>query len=85
MARASRQHSQKMQEYQVTHTHLDREHVHADEIRGKGHRMIPWMASIVSTWVWLGGVGSAHRDRALADRLVRMGNACGQPWCALLV
>jgi IS1 family transposase len=74
-------------EDQVMQANLDLEHVQADEIRVKGHRMIPWMAMaiMVSTRLWLGGVVSEHRDRALADRLLGMVKACCQPLCALLV
>jgi hypothetical protein len=81
------QHSQRVHEDQVMQAHLDLEHVQADEIRVKGHRMIPWMAMaiMVSTRLWLGGVVSEHRDRKLADRLLEMVKACCQPLCALLV
>ncbi len=43
------------------------------------------MAMMVSTRLWLGGVGSEHRDRKLADQLLRMVKACCLPLCALLV
>jgi IS1 family transposase len=66
---------------------LHLEHVQADEIRVKGHRMIPWMAMVimVSTRLWLGGVASEHRDRKLADQLLRMVKACCLPLCAPLI
>jgi IS1 family transposase len=59
----------------------------ADEIRVKAHRLIPWMAMALmgSTRLWLGGVVSEHRDRQLADQLLRMVKACCQPLCTLLV
>jgi hypothetical protein len=81
------QHCRKVHEDHVMQAHLDLEHVQADEIRVKGHRMIPWMAMaiMVSTRLWLGGVVSQHRDRALADQLLGMVKACCQPLCALLV
>lgn len=81
------QHCQRVHEDQVMQANLDLEHVQADEIRVKGHRMILWMAMamMVSTRLWLGGVVSEHRDRALADRMLRMVKACCQPLCALLV
>jgi hypothetical protein len=49
--------------------------------------MIPWMAMalMVSTRLWLGGVVSEHRDRKLADQLLKMVKACGLPLSALLV
>lgn len=77
----------KVHEVTVMQGKLHLEHVQADEIRVKGHRMIPWMAMaiMVSTRLWLGGVGSEHRDRKLADQLLRMVKACCLPRCALLV
>ena len=59
------QHCQPIHEDQMMQAKLDLEHVQADEIRVKGHRMIPWMALaiLVSTRLWLGGVVSEHRDR----------------------
>lgn len=77
----------KVHEGTVMQGKLNLEHVQADEIRVKGHRMIPWMAMaiMVSTRLWLGGVVSEHRDRKLADQLLRMVKACCLPLCALLV
>jgi len=40
---------------------------------------------MVSTRLWLGGVVSVHRDRSLADRLLRQVRACCQPVQAILV
>ena len=81
------QHCQKIHEDQVMQGQLDLEHVQADEIRVKGHRMISWMAMaiMVSTRLWLGGVVSERRDRALADQLLGMVKACCVPLSALLV
>ena len=81
------QHCQHVHEDRVMQAHLDLEHVQADEIRVKGHRMIPWMAMaiMVSTRLWLGGVVSEHRDRKLADQLLGMIKACCLPLCTLLV
>jgi IS1 family transposase len=81
------QHCQKVHEARVMQAKLNLEHVQADEIRVKGHRMIPWiaMAIMVSTRLWLGGVVSEHRDRKLADHLLGMVKACGWPLCALLI
>lgn len=80
-------HCQKVHEDQVLQGKLDLQHVQADEIRGKGCKMIPWiaMAMMVSTRLWLGGVVSLRRDRQLADHLLQMVKACCLPLCALLV
>jgi transposase-like protein/IS1 family transposase len=66
---------------------LDLVHVQADEIRVKGRKLIAWMglAMMVPTRLWLAGVVSATRDRALADRLLGQVRACAQRLCALLV
>jgi hypothetical protein len=40
---------------------------------------------MVPTRLWLAGVVSATRDRALADRLLGQVRACAQGVCALLV
>lgn len=81
------QQCQKVHEATVMQAKLHLEHVQADEIRVKAHRLIPWMAMaiMVSTRLWLGGVVSEHRDRQLADQLLRMVKACCLPLCALLV
>ncbi len=81
------QHCQHIHEDQVMQAQLDLEHVQADEIRVKGHGMIPWMAMtiMVSTRLWVGGVVSEHHDRKLADQLLEMVKACCLPLCTLLV
>jgi transposase-like protein/IS1 family transposase len=80
-------HCQKVHQDQIIQGRLDLQHVQVDEIRGKGYKMIPWMAMaiMVSTRLWLGGTVSLTRDRHLADRLLRMVKACCQPVSALLV
>jgi transposase-like protein/IS1 family transposase len=80
-------HCQKVHEDQVMQGKLDLVHVQADEIRGKGWKMIPWigLAMMVSTRLWLGGVVSLRRDRRLADDLLAMVKACCQPLVAVLV
>jgi transposase-like protein/IS1 family transposase len=78
-------HCQKVHEDQVLQEKLDLQHVQADEIRAKGCKMIPWMAMMVSTRLWLGGVVSLSRDRQLADHLLRMVKACCLPRQTLLV
>jgi transposase-like protein/IS1 family transposase len=80
-------HCQRVHEDQVTTGKLDLQHVQADEIRGKGWKMIPWigLAMMVSTRLWLGGVVSLRRDRHLADALLQMVKSCCQPLAAVLV
>jgi transposase-like protein len=80
-------HCQKVHEDQVMQGKLDLVHVQADEIRVKGCQMVPWMAFalMVSTRLWLGGVVSLSRDHHLADQLMRMVKACGQPLRPILV
>src|SRR5437016_4460373 len=66
---------------------LDLGHVQADEIRVKGCGKIVWMglALMVSTRLFLAGVVSPTRDRALADRLLGQVRACARGVSALLV
>src|SRR5438034_1601900 len=66
---------------------LDLGHVQADEIRVKGCGKIVWMglAIMVSTRLFLAGVISPTRDRALADRLMGQVRACARGVSALLV
>src|SRR2546427_377889 len=66
---------------------VEAQHVQADEIRVKGSKMIAWMglAIDVSTRLWLAGVVSRERDRALADHLLQRVRACCQAVGALLV
>lgn len=80
-------HCQRVHVDQIMQSTLDLQHVQADEIRGKGWKMIPWigMAMMVSTRLWLGGVVSLRRDRHLADELLQMVTACCQPLVAVLV
>jgi transposase-like protein len=56
----------------------DLEHVQADEIRVRGQGQLFWMALalMVSTRLWLGGVVSPTRDRALINRLAEQIRAC---------
>jgi transposase-like protein/IS1 family transposase len=66
---------------------VDAHHVQADEIRIKGCKMIAWMglAIDVSTRLWMAGVVSGSRDKALAEQLLRQVRACCQGLRALLV
>ena len=80
-------HCERMHHALVEQGKLDLVQVQADEIRVKGHGRIVWMglAMMVPTRLWLAGVVSATRDRALADRLMGQVRACAQRLCALLV
>lgn len=80
-------HCQRVHAAVVEQGQLDVVHVQADEIRAKGRSMIVWMglAMMVSTRLWLAGVVSPTRDRALADRLLSRVRACAQVLQALLV
>lgn len=66
------QHCQQVHEQLVLQGQVDLPHVQADELWVKmvGRRV--WMAMAVSSRLWLGGVISAHRDRALIQSLVQM-------------
>src|SRR5260370_37238761 len=56
-------------------------------IRAKGRKMVAWMGMAIdaTSRVWLAGVVSIPRDRALADRLLQQVRACCQGVRALLV
>ncbi len=84
--RAGRQ-CQRVHQAIVEQGQLDLIHVQADEIRVKARGIVAWMglAMMVSTRLWLGGVGSRPRDSHLADRLLQQVRACSQAACALLV
>jgi hypothetical protein len=55
-------HCQQVHQALVVQGQLDLQHVQADEIRVKGHRMIAWMAMalMVSTRLWRGGSGESR-------------------------
>jgi IS1 family transposase len=80
-------HCERVHQAVVEQAGLDLEHVQVDEIRGKGSGMIFWlgMAIMVGTRLWLGGVVSPQRDRALADRLLTRVRRCAHPGCRVLV
>ncbi len=72
------QHCQQVHHAIVEHGKVDTHHVQADEIRAKGRKMVVWMGMAIdaTSRLWMAGVVSVRRDRALADRLlqhVRMG------------
>jgi transposase-like protein/IS1 family transposase len=66
---------------------VDTHHVQADEIRAKGRKMVVWMAMAIdaTSRLWMAGVVSMRRDRALADRLLHHVRLCCQAVRALLV
>ncbi len=80
-------HCQKVHHALVEQGRLDLVHVQADEIRVKGRSKVIWMglAMMVSTRLWVAGVVSATRDRALADRLLLQVRACAQGTRAILI
>jgi transposase-like protein/IS1 family transposase len=85
--RRAGKHCQQVHEALVQHGNVQAQHVQADEIRVKGRKMIAWMglAMEVSTRLWLAGVVSVHRDKALADRLLQQVRACCRAVQALLI
>lgn len=80
-------HCERVHQAIVEQEGLDLEHVQADEIRGKGSGMIYWlgMALMVGTRLWLGGVVSQQRDRALADYLLGQVRRCARVGCRVLL
>ena len=81
-----------------THTHqihhslvlqgkLDLQQVQADEIYLKGVKFRAWMgmALMVSTRLWLGGVVSLKREKALASELLQLVVACCHLFAVVLV
>src|SRR5438067_238503 len=63
------QHCQQVHHAIVEQAKVDTHHVQADEIRAKGRKMVAWMAMATDaiSRLWLAGVVSVRRDRALAD------------------
>ncbi len=80
-------HCQQVHEALVQQGDVDTQHVQADEIRVKGRKMIAWMGLAIegSTRLWLAGVVSVQRDKALADRLLQQVRACCRAVQALLI
>lgn len=80
-------HCQQVHHALIEQGNLDLGQVQADEIRVKGRAMIAWMGLSLmgSTRLWLGGVVSRTRDRALADRMMEQVRACSQAVCAVLI
>jgi IS1 family transposase len=71
----------------VQHGQVDIHQVQADEIRVKGRKMIAWMGLAIeaSTRLWLAGVLSGQRDKALAERLLQQVRACCRAVQAILI
>ena len=80
-------HCQQVHEAVVQNGKVDTHHVQADEIRVKGRKMIAWMGLAIegSTRLWLAGVVSVQRDKALADGLLQRVRACCRAIQALLI
>lgn len=69
---------QRVHEAVVQQKHLEGQHVQADEIRVKVVKGVQWLAMgmLVGPHLWLGGVLSASRDKALIRRLAEQVRAC---------
>jgi IS1 family transposase len=80
-------HCQQVHQAIVEQGKVETHHVQADEIRAKGRKMVAWMGMAIdaTSRVWMAGVVSIQRDRALADRLLHQVRACCQSVRALLV
>lgn len=65
-------HSEQVHKYKVGQSKLDLGQVQADEIKTKTQKGVMWIAMgmMVSTRLWLGGVISTRRDKALIQALV---------------
>jgi transposase-like protein len=76
--RAAGEHCEALHEHLVAGHPMDLEHVQADEIRVKTQGRVVWMALAlcVSTRLWLGGVVSTSRDRAMIRVLALKVRAC---------
>jgi transposase-like protein len=80
-------HSQKVHQALIVQGKLEVGQVQADEIYVKGVGFRAWMAMalMVSTRLWLGGVVSLKRERALADELMKLVVACCHSFALVLV
>ncbi len=81
------QHCEKVHNSLVVQQRVDLQHVQLDEIRAKGVGKVIWLAMgiMVPTRLWLGGVVSPTRDRALADRLLNLVRGCAKTTGKVLV
>ena len=70
---AAGQHAERIHQHYVLQPR-DLQHVQADEVRVRTQAGIVWMAMavMVTTRLWLGGVVSPHRDRALITALLTL-------------
>lgn len=80
-------HCQQVHQAIVEQGKIKTHHVQADEIRAKGRKMVAWMGLAIdaTSRLWLAGVVSLHRDRALADRLLHQVRACCRVVQGLLI
>ncbi len=85
--RRAGKHCQQVHETLVQQAKVPTQHIQADEIRVRGRKMMAWMglAMEVSTRLWLAGVVSVQRDKALAERLLQQVRACCRAMQALLI
>ena len=80
------EHCQEVHRHLVQQGRVDLGHVQADElwIKMVGKRIWMAMALAVPSRLWLGGVISPHRDRALITRLVQMVRTCARSLAILV-
>jgi transposase-like protein len=80
-------HCQQVHQALVEQGKVATSHVQGDEIRAKGRNMIAWMGLAIdgTSRLWMAGVVSLRRDRALADQLLQQARACCSSRRALLV
>jgi transposase-like protein/IS1 family transposase len=85
--RRAGEHCQHVHQAIVEQGQVQSHHVQADEIRARGRKLVIWMAMAIdaSSRLWLAGVVSLQRDRALADTLMQHVRLCCQAVRALLV
>lgn len=75
---AAGEHLKQVHRHMVQQPRLDLEQVQADELRIKTQRGVVWMAlaMMVSSRLWLGGVVTDKRDKAMARALALQVRAC---------
>lgn len=75
---AASRHCQRLHEEMIESATMDLRHVQADELRIKAQGHIVWMALAlcVTTRLWLGGVVSTTRDKAMVRALAVKVRAC---------
>ncbi len=84
--RRAGQHCQQVHQHLVQQGQVDLQHVQADELWVKlvGQRMWQAMAMATPSRLWLGGVLSPQRDRALITALVQQVRACASSLAILV-